>query len=126
MCFSKKIVSCFLGILIIPCAIIQRILNVHEFYYVRWFDSLILLVLFLLIGFVFLASKRVRITFNVNFCIAVVLFLFSLSSLYSSFANREYGMLHVGIYNVLILIDIFLVAFYISKYGDQVIFYKTI
>lgn len=126
MCFSQKIVSGFLGILIIPCAIIQRILNVHEFYYVRWYDSLILLVLFLLIGFVFLASKRVRITFNVNFCIAVVLFLFSLSSLYSSFANREYGMLHVGICNVLILIDIFLVAFYISKYGNQVIFYKTI
>lgn len=126
MHFSSKFVSVCMGILIIPCAIIQRIMNIQDFFYIRWCDSVILGILFLLIGFSLFASKGIKLNINIDLYIAIIVFLFSLSALHSSFANQEYGMLHVGVINVLILADIFFVMIYIAKFGNHFIFTKTV
>lgn len=126
MHLSSKLVSVCMGILIIPCAIIQRIMNIQEFFYVRWCDSVLIGVLFLLIGLSLFVSRGIKLNININLCIAIIVFLFSLSALHSSFANQEYGMLHVGVFNILILVDIFFVVAYIARFGNRFIFAKTV
>lgn len=101
---SNLIVFVFV-ILLAHTSLVQRILSWQGYYYVRWISAILLAFLLLIFATKYLVK-------NVNILLMTALILFCMSSLYSSFLNRAGYMFHVGVFNVLFLIE----TFYVFKY----------
>lgn len=121
--YVKDIVVIVIATLLVPIALVQRVQSYMIYYYVRWYCSLILAGLIVIVFLIRYRSTQIKIGMRYRYALLLV---FIVSSLYSSFLNRSYSNLHVGIFNVLMLFEVFVSIAYISSINRIKLFKKLI
>lgn len=104
---KTEIMTVIISVILVHTTLIQRICSLDMFFYVRW------VLVIILCGILFCNLNYIRS--RNNQWIELVLAVFSVCSIISSYTNRSGGMLHVGIFNVLFVVTLFASMKYISN-----------
>lgn len=108
----------FETILLVPVLLVQQIASVYEYYYVRWILTAIM-ALFLMVSWSAYYMNRKLIDPSQVFSpwASIVFAAFVITSLISSFLNRDMNNFHVGLFSIVSYIDAYLLISYSNKIG---------
>lgn len=115
---KTEIMTVIISIILVHTTLIQRICSLDMFFNVRWLLVIILCgILLCNVNYIHLRNNQF---------IVCVLAVFAICSIFSSYTNRSWGMLHVGVFNLMFILTLFASMKYISNVGTTEICIDTV